>query len=112
MLRPLLEQAADPIHQYNTGASSLLPQVPIQIVQHKKDEEKMQVSPSLTLFKQDVSNQLNKLLNYCFEQNLLNNNESEMFMDVQSFVQDKDSKSSISSNHLKLLCNFILVLKI
>ncbi|RNA05660.1 desumoylating isopeptidase 1-like, partial [Brachionus plicatilis] len=103
MLRPLLEQAADPLHQYKNGDSSFLPQIPNAGVQHTKSEKDVQISPSLTLFNPDVNSDLNDLLNHCIEKSLLNQNEVDLFMDIQSFIQDQESKSTILNNHLKLL---------
>lgn len=53
MLRPLLEQAADPLHQYKSGASSFFPQTQNQGVKPSKDEKKI-ISPSVTLYNPDV----------------------------------------------------------
>lgn len=54
MLRPLLEQAADPLHQYKNGNSSLFPKTQNLGVQHSKQDQDVKVSPTLTLFNPNV----------------------------------------------------------
>lgn len=53
MLRPLLEQAADPLHQYKNG-NPLFPKTETFGVQHSKNDQDVKVSPTLTLFNPDV----------------------------------------------------------
>lgn len=63
MLRPLLEQAADPIHQYRSGNTSLLNQIP-QIVNNNNNNNNNNNQPAetlpstVTIFKSDVNKNL------------------------------------------------------
>ncbi|CAF0765991.1 unnamed protein product [Brachionus calyciflorus] len=101
MLRPLLEQAADPIHQHKTG-TSMMQQVSKQVFD-KKEPDQVKLSTTLILFENDLKDDFKDLLNHSKSNSLLNNYETDLFIEIQNFIDHKKEKNAISNSHLKLL---------
>lgn len=111
MLRPMLEQAADPIHQLRSGqtpgfarqftkaaqqAAQSSSSTPMQSSDEVKD-----MPNTLVLFKPDIDDEFNSLVDHC--QDLLKLNDRNLLSEIKEYLQQVEITWSISANHIKCL---------
>jgi len=113
MLRPMLEQAADPIHQNQTGINSGLPRkfTKTTINQDqssnsattsiKKDDEIKDIPNTINLYKPEINKELNSLLNDY--QDNLSINEKNLLSEIKEYLQQVEITWSLSKNHINCL---------
>lgn len=131
MLKPFLEQAADPlhIHQQGQGARQGMPNFvgsgfnlgggggaskgttstaahSTNLTPQSKQDDKH--PHSLEIFKPDVKNDFRSLISYCDDTKLLGINEYNLLVDTKDYLSQSEIKWSISKNHIKLLFNLYL----
>lgn len=96
MLRPLLEQAADPI---STNGEIKIPKY---LINNQKPAATEQTLPSTAiLFEPNISNELDILIKEC--ENKLKINDTNLLIEIKEFLQQAEIKWSISKNHVKFL---------
>lgn len=116
MLRPMLEQAADPIHQLRSGQTPGIARQFTKVAQEmqakqqatsssttpmKANNEAKEMPNTLVLFKPDIDEEFNSLLRHCEEK--LKINDRNLLSDIKEYLQQVDVTWSISANHVKCL---------
>jgi hypothetical protein len=115
MLKPFLEQAADPMHMHKTGQAS-------QFMSGAKKAAASATTPSSSTkqpadapipasvdqFKPEVKSQLSPLVDYCESKNMLSVNEHNLLVDTKDYFNQAEIKWSIAKNHIKLLLTIYL----
>jgi len=112
MLRPMFEQAADPIHSMRTGQGSMLPKQFRKVdnttsssssTPMASDDELKDIPSTIVLFKPDIDKEFTSLLQHC--EGLLKINDRNLLSEIKEYLQQVEVTWSISSNHIKCLCN-------
>lgn len=115
MLRPMLEQAADPLHSMRTGqGAGLVKQFRKQAnaasgtdfsssssVPAQSENELKEMPSTVTLFKPDIDEEFTSLLKH-FEDKL-KINDRNLLSEIKEYLQQIEVSWSISSNHIKCL---------
>lgn len=102
MLRPMLEQAADPMHQLRAGhtpISAMNFTRPAAAAATPKIKETA-VSTTVILFKPDIEQDVDSLLAYFQSQNL---EGYDLLVEIKKYLQKVETKDPISNKHVKLL---------
>jgi hypothetical protein len=126
MLRPFLEQAADPLHLHKTGqfnqkanaglgflsggsGGANVQQATTSSSNAEKKPEKEQIPKSVEQFNEKnftkLSDEFKSLIWHCESNNLLSVNEQNLLGEIRDYLAQKSGevKWSLGKNHLKLL---------
>lgn len=125
MLRPMLEQAADPIHQLRSGQTPGLARQFTKVaqqmqadksttttssasVQSNATDDVKEIPNTVVLFNSDVNidEDFNSLVSHC--QEILELNDRNLLSEVKEYLQQVEITWSISSNHVKCLFDVYL----
>lgn len=108
MLKPMLEKAADPIHQNQTDTSGL-PKIFTKTGKNETVTEEVKrgtedaknIPNTINLFKPEVSNDFDLFLNEDLD--FLKTNEKLLLSEIKEYLQQVEITWSISKNHIKVL---------
>lgn len=112
MLRPMLEKAADPIHQMRQGQQ---PGVPKQFTKAKNssvsnaslpNDETKQFPSTIVLYKPNIETELNSLLTHC--ENFLELDDKKLLAEIKEYSEQTEKTLTISNNHIKCLLEIYL----
>lgn len=113
MLRPMLEQAADPLNQLRQGQPGIARQftkaaksantgmASSSSTPMTSEDEIKEMPSTVVLYKPDVEAELNSMLSHCEE--LLKINEKNLLSEIKEYLQQTKVTWSISNNHIKCL---------
>jgi hypothetical protein len=113
LLKPLLEQAADPIHEYRAGnnpfqARQTQSQIKQPTAVTPKSTTNEQTPNTVTIFKPKLeSGEISDCLDSCSSKR-----DQDLFVEIKDFLEQADLNWSIGLNHVKFSCKKISVLNI
>jgi hypothetical protein len=118
MLKPFLEQAADPMHMQKTGQASQLfgsakkaaaaTSAATTSSESSKPPVDEEISTHVERFNPEVKAELSALVNYCESKSLLSVNEHNLLVDTKDYFNQSEIKWSIAKNHIKLLVSILV----